>query len=343
MQRDPAFIVRRDHTMVVITILACQLGTAAENPPAGAVLMVEGDVWAVRDGVEQRLSTGDLVGSDDILKTAAGGMVVLQLRNQHLVRLDEDLSLPVTGLALYGAGPSTVAPDVQLAALLYDGETPPDDGFERIAGWQARKMAATSISSAERSAPGAPAEQGKKEAVAAAEEASSGWLDEDLDMEEERADATPSPPPAPPPAEIPPSSEDDAGGGLSFKQKAPGSRPGKRTPTPRRGLSLGELQETKAGGEPYGGTARSEAVPEPVVAPLPDPLLDASGRCLVDWYAGLQLPPGDLEVELVVAEDRTIRRVRAAGGLTLPPCARDPLVGRQLPAGSPRTLTLTFE
>lgn len=109
-----------------------------------AVLLLQGDVEILDASGTRRAATLELglVRSDTVI-TAEESAVILQLHNDHLVRVDEDLELTVSDIVLLDATPTSVSPQDQLASLLYPDERGTMTGdSERIAGWHARMTAA---------------------------------------------------------------------------------------------------------------------------------------------------------------------------------------------------------
>ena len=110
----------------VATVIGVE-GSVAVELPSGA--------WApltIRDGLTEQ----------DIVHTGDDGVAVLLLRNDRVVRLDEEIDLRVGEIRELGAGAASQSVDEQLAALVPSGERNAL-GFdhERIAGWHARQAA----------------------------------------------------------------------------------------------------------------------------------------------------------------------------------------------------------
>lgn len=121
---------------------------AARAEDVAAVLTVEGTVEVTRaSGVVAAVPDLSLDRAD-VIKTGSDGAVILLLSNNRLVRVDEELSLPIANIVLLGSPASTVPIKVQLEELLYPGERASMRGVEdaeRLAGFQSRISAATAV------------------------------------------------------------------------------------------------------------------------------------------------------------------------------------------------------
>jgi hypothetical protein len=146
--------------MLRISVLALFfLGSCTTgSPPAGAATRPEGTgsgeaaahVHLVSGGVGVKAQNGKtfravpgvpLLGTDE-LTVDPGGFMVLRLRNDYLVRLDEEVTLAVADLVLLNAPQATESFEQQLSRLLTKKER--EDG-ERIAGWHARLTGAQTV------------------------------------------------------------------------------------------------------------------------------------------------------------------------------------------------------
>ena len=135
----------------------------------------------------------------DELAAPRGGFVLVELKNGYLARIDEEISLKVGEIALFGAPKAADDSEAQLARLLSQAEL--KEAGQRVVGYRAGMRAADS----------APAAAESKAFV--------------IERKKERAPAPPPPAaPAPPPVEAPTfkdrvASEGDAPGrgGADFK------------------------------------------------------------------------------------------------------------------------------
>lgn len=313
--------------MFVVTLLACQ-ASPPQDSAVGAVLQALGAPQIERASTSVIATPGQLLQAGDVIHTHAG-MVIVQLTNQHVVRLDEDIDLAIEDLALWGAPATTVPAEEQLAQLLYPGEVLPPDMGERIAGWQGRLSSGTAVNAVE---------SAKEVQALDAEEAYGRGASEDAGSTE----AAPSAPFAPSPI-VPPRPRAAAKAITRGANAEKRERKAKQTSPPKLTLDL------KGN---YGGTTGSPAsrmddvIVKPAAgaaAPVPPapPLLDATSACLTDWHAGLGLEKKTVHVDLVVRDGKVVR-IRAEGGLTLPRCARDPLLGTTVQTGQLTSIDLTF-
>lgn len=121
---------------------------AAHAEDVAAVLAVEGTVEVTHaNGVVAAVPNLSLDRAD-VIRTGADGAVIVLLSNNRLVRVDEDLVLPIDKIVLLASPASTVPIKVQLDELLYPGERASMRGIddaERLAGFQSRLSAATAI------------------------------------------------------------------------------------------------------------------------------------------------------------------------------------------------------
>lgn len=132
--------------MFLLTMLACSgLGPAPTETPAvpepvdARLVLHGGSVRIDRAGSALGTEDGLLLQPTDRLHTGEESFAVVLLPNRYLVRLDEDLELPVQDLALWDRPLTDRALQPQLDALLYPEEREVyADARERIAGWTLR-------------------------------------------------------------------------------------------------------------------------------------------------------------------------------------------------------------
>ncbi len=127
-------------------ILGCQQAGAAED--VAAVLAVQGAPDVEVRGAFIDATPGIALRGTDRVRTDEGESLLLLLNNNRVVRIDEDLELRVDRLVLLREPPSTVPVKDQIDALILDAERGTLVGIadaERVAGWHARRAAATSV------------------------------------------------------------------------------------------------------------------------------------------------------------------------------------------------------
>lgn len=115
---------------------------AAVREAAVQVLLSEQDVSVEPGGGQQafQAARGMLLQQSDRIVVGPGAWVALAiLGNQHVVRLDDDLSLQVSELALLNAPKQSQSAVQQLDALLTKQER---ERTERLIGWHASQTAA---------------------------------------------------------------------------------------------------------------------------------------------------------------------------------------------------------
>lgn len=132
---------------------------AAHAEDVAAVLAVEGTVEVTHANGVAPATPNLSLDRADVIRTGADGAVIVLLSNNRLVRVDEELVLPIANIVLLGSPASTVPIKVQLDELLYPGERTSMRGIEdaeRLAGFQSRISAATAVpaQSTSASAPG---------------------------------------------------------------------------------------------------------------------------------------------------------------------------------------------
>lgn len=286
------------------SVFACTTSSAADD--VGAVMLATGEV-SLRDaaGAVRPAAPGAPVRRDDTVVTGEGGVVVLHLRNDQLVRIDEDLQLSVGRIVVLDAPRATASPSEQLRSLVDPTERTAFPGFaaaERVAGWDARLTAAE--------APGA--------------------VDESAKLEEEAYRVEPAPS-ALPPRSRKPSSPAAPAGEPSTKNVVPSP------PAVDRGIG-GAAPASEP--DPVVPPEQSRVVP-PLSAEQVQALFrtELSG-CLDQWELSLPVRIGSVGV-IVRAKDGRITRVLFDGGLPVPACASAPLVGRAF--GGEPAASLTFQ
>lgn len=122
------------------------LSSVASASEVARVLIVEPGAFVQLDGDETQLAALDRLDENATLTTNDTGILVLQLHNDHLVRIESDLELPVGKLAMLNSPRSTRTVSEQLEALLYPDERerlgPMVASAEGIGGWHGRLTAA---------------------------------------------------------------------------------------------------------------------------------------------------------------------------------------------------------
>lgn len=134
---------------------------APAGEPVARVLGSRGTVQVKRAGQQlEALGEGAALYEPDVLVVPPGGLLVLRVeRNEQLVRVDEDVEMPVAALAALRAPRATLSLEQQLSQLL----TPREQqalGRERLAGWVVRPHAANA-------APAGPESAAAREALKA--------------------------------------------------------------------------------------------------------------------------------------------------------------------------------
>jgi hypothetical protein len=140
--------------LALFCLVWCQLDSVPANAaarPQGAgtgeavahVHVVDGDATVkAANGLTFRAAPGVPLLRYDEITAPGGGFVVLRLRNNYLVRIDEELSLTVTDIVLLDAPQATEGLEKQLNRLLTKKER---QKGERIAGWHARLTGAQTV------------------------------------------------------------------------------------------------------------------------------------------------------------------------------------------------------
>ncbi|MEN9796638.1 MAG: hypothetical protein RL653_334 [Pseudomonadota bacterium] len=116
---------------------------APAGDPVARVLGSRGAVKVKRAGQQlEPLAEGAALFEADVLVVPPGGLLVLRVeRNEQLVRVDEDVELPLSGLAALRAPRAAQTLEQQLSRVLTPREQQ-ELGRERLAGWVVRPHAA---------------------------------------------------------------------------------------------------------------------------------------------------------------------------------------------------------
>lgn len=297
----------------MITLLLVDAALAA---PRARALLVDGDVHVVRAGEEPvELRRGDEIDEADTIDTRDEGSVILQLDNDHLVRLDSEVQLPVNALAMLGAPKATASTKAQLDMLL-DPEERDDYGgmvaaTESVGGWRAQLAAASTRRS------------GRSGSVTALEE-----------REKQIAPETSVPQPRPAP---PPRSRRAVDLSRNFEGAGEGARSGGGNGAgPGAGFGV-------ASGPPAQPAKPSQAVPgdlAPLLAKFAPGAVDYQ-TCIMPWLQ--QTDVLSIRSEIVIAfevSDGTIERVWEQEHIPLPRCLRQALVGKPVSDEHPARLEL---
>lgn len=216
--------------LLALTLWACSALPVAEVPrpggpvtePAVQVLVIENDVQVDPGGGQQRFKAlgGMVLQKSDVVLVGPGAWVALViLGNEHVVRLDDDLSLKVADLALLNAPKQTQSAVQQLDTLLTKQER---QRTERLIGWHASQTAANT-----QPVKAAPREERTKLKLKATDsmKRDDDMLEGEVEEKERVTPAPPPPPPAPPPP--PPNKVPAPGGGSKAPKFDP--RPSKES------------------------------------------------------------------------------------------------------------------
>ncbi|HCF59898.1 MAG TPA: hypothetical protein DFS52_18135, partial [Myxococcales bacterium] len=130
---------------------ASEAGPAGVRPPEAGplrdgvayVLLVEGDARVHAAGGQFAARKGFRLDRSDELEVGLGGLLLVELKNGYLVRVDEDLRLPVRDIILLDAPRPEESLEAQLARLLTAEER--RQFPERIVGFHARVAGAESV------------------------------------------------------------------------------------------------------------------------------------------------------------------------------------------------------
>ncbi len=131
------------------TLLSLGLGCAQkamepEDMEVAAIMLVQGQVRIRHDAGDMPATVGTGLHREDIVQTGTGAAAILHLKNNYLVRVDEEIELAVADIVLLGADEIDLDASEQLASLLYPEERDQFAGLqdaERVAGWQSRMSA----------------------------------------------------------------------------------------------------------------------------------------------------------------------------------------------------------
>ncbi|HEY3447803.1 MAG TPA: hypothetical protein VGK67_15715 [Myxococcales bacterium] len=181
--------------VVAASMLACSL---AQAQPVVRVMILKGSPKAVSKAQKTALRVDQELSRDDRIEVPSSSWVVLQiLKNDFVVKIDEDLEMPVGDIALLDASPKGASITDQLEAMVRAREIDTD----RVTGYQNRRVAGEGSASGLRapsralSKDSAKKSAERKEAPAAADEKS--------DRAESEAAAPAPPPPPAKPAPVP--------------------------------------------------------------------------------------------------------------------------------------------
>lgn len=129
----------------LVLLALCISGVASARELAARVIGVEGAVAADVAGAGRKfVRVGDVFAPEDRLVTGDDGVVILLLRNDRVMRLDEENELRIGEIQALRLGSAAQDPETQLAALVNPKERAELGlGAERVAGWHARMAAAS--------------------------------------------------------------------------------------------------------------------------------------------------------------------------------------------------------
>lgn len=291
---------------------------AAAQLPQGAVgrvALVQGEVLFRSAGGTVPATEGLSFGRADTVVAGRGAFAVLQLENGHLVRIDEELELPVERLALLAAPRARAGLRAQLDRLLTEEER--RAGAQRIAGWEARLSAGEAL--------GAGGAQKKREA--ASPSGAGAPVPPGVAPESPAAEAgepSPAAPDSPAPHRMP---EEDGRRKRQARPQPLGKEAGWAQPPVRAPVPAAPSQP------------RSLAELE-TIARAPE-----VRRCLVAELEATGLHPAQVTL-LLRLEGGEIRRLALDEGLSLPACARpllEPLLGARPPGPQVGWLKIRLE
>lgn len=127
-----------------LLILATALGA-----PVAHVLAVDGQAYVTSDGEETAARPGLDIDETDTIETGEEALLYLLLANNRVVKIEEDLELPASGISLLKEPPIDTPPGEQLAALLEPADSerlgPMINGAQSVGGWHARPTAAQTL------------------------------------------------------------------------------------------------------------------------------------------------------------------------------------------------------
>ncbi|MBN2800844.1 MAG: hypothetical protein JXX28_17035 [Deltaproteobacteria bacterium] len=287
--------------MRALFALALLVTAPALAEDVASVLLLQGDVSVQAPGGAHAARVGEGLARDATVLVGEESSVVLYLHNEYLIRLDEDMSLPVSSIVILDAAPTTRSVKEQLDELLYPEERasmPGVDRAERVAGWHARLSAGAapppSLSSQARVVAPAPAPSMKEEAFAA---------------------------PAPPVVEATSS-----------------SRAARRREASMAKSAAPVLEISPAPSPSPVAAATAPAPQQADLSALLAILHSEDGRaCLTEWTAGLPVSLDHLDVDLRVRDGR-VERVLLGQGLSAPRCLQELWVGEELENAPARLL-----
>ncbi|MBT3221560.1 MAG: hypothetical protein HN348_20965 [Proteobacteria bacterium] len=318
------------YRLSTVLLLNVFLASSAWAEDVAAFLLVQGDVSvSSSEGAFEQVVVGTSLERDDLIKTDWDSAAILQLHNNHLVRIDEDLELKVSDLVLLDAPLSTADFKTQLDTLLYPEERASMDGIERaerVAGWHARVTASyaptTSYNFEDDIVEGQMlAPDGEYLASKEADDEDGGAT---------RGRSAPA--------------KSGGGGGKKKSAKKPSAaddvlaeiqrqaEENARREWERVEQGMEEQSELRSG---TGGVSVADAVdPQPMLigvrsAEEIEALFTVEGelrQCLTEWAVQLPVPVQELQIVLRVKND-AVSRVTVRGGLMPPDCARQILVG----------------
>lgn len=127
---------------LVLAGLPLKVETRPGGDPKDAVAQItlgNGKVTISTGKASFPAKVGYVLAASDSVEVAADAWVTLALKNDHVVRLDDELTVKVESLAMLKASRQTRTYKEQLDALVTPGE---QEGALRLAGWHATVMAA---------------------------------------------------------------------------------------------------------------------------------------------------------------------------------------------------------
>jgi hypothetical protein len=307
--------------MLLLGLLACGSAGAEE---VAAVMVVSGDPAIRRAGAMLPARDGMALQAGDTLVTDEDDAIIVHLSNDHVVRIDSELELPLQGIVMRKAPKSDVPPGEQLAALLYEDELARIDSAllaraERVAGWHSRLTAADAYTGVAR------------------EEASASEAERDEEA------APPSPPPPPTrglaPIDMPGGPGDGDARQIGEIAPQPAARP---APRPAAASDEGYGSSGSKRKPKVSKKGKKSPMAPPTSSAPPSLTTDDLARrfegdgplrqCLVDWADDLPVPIASLQITVLLDDAGRIVRLAADGGLFLPACAREIEKGQALDA-----------
>ena len=277
-----------------LAVLACskQPTEPAADVVASVMIHRGSTTLSSSSGEDRQAAIGALLRREDVIRTPPDAWLILHLRNNYLVRIDDDLTLTVDDLILLDAPARThIDGHAELAALLFpeDGDVEGRSEAERVSGWHARLGAAKSPIARR------PKLGGDRSAPSAVESPSAA-------RDTGASSATPPEEIVVSPVAAQPSPHTTAGADASM-ERADASTEGADAAT-------------------EGADAATEGVDgEAASRPATVEALFAEGTtvhaCLVGWAKSLPVPIQTLMLTVTAAETK-VKWVRAGGGLTPP-------------------------